>query len=265
MDRMMTTDQIDFYRTNGFIQIDDILSNEELDELRQYVDESMEEHNLTALDSSDRGSYYRVLNQKVNSWRNHSGMAKYSFHPLFCNIALQLTGASGIGFFHDHILFKMPGDSKPTPWHQDFPYWPMNETGAMSIWIALDDVNEQNGCMMFVPKSHKAGKFKPINLADPEDLFQYTNNLEIDRNTPVICRMKAGSCTFHDGLTFHYAHANHTNKPRRVFAIIYYPENTTYNGKKHIVTDEIELKVNEPIQGELFPLLAQKLNRPTRN
>jgi ectoine hydroxylase-related dioxygenase (phytanoyl-CoA dioxygenase family) len=259
VDVPLTEEQIEFYRTNGFIQIDHILSDQELIELREYVDESMKEHNLSGRDSKDRGAYYRVLNQKVNSWRDHAGMAKYSFHPRFSQIAQQLTGANGIRFFHDHILFKMPGDSKPTPWHQDFPYWPMNEPGALSIWIALDDVNEQNGCMMFVPKSHKAGKFKAISLAEPEDLFQYTKNTEIDRQKPVICRLKAGSCTFHDGLTFHYAHANHTDKPRRALAIIFYPENTTFSGKSHVVTDEMELTVNKPLQGRMFPLLARKI------
>ncbi|WP_160718879.1 phytanoyl-CoA dioxygenase family protein [Bacillus sp. USDA818B3_A] len=257
MDITMTANQIEFYRKNGFIQINNILTKEELDELRQYVDESMEDHNPLARESPDRSAYFRVLNQKVNSWRDHAGMSKYSFHPRFSNIALQLTGANGIRFFHDHILFKMPGDSKPTPWHQDFPYWPMNEPGALSIWITLDDVNEENGCMMFVPESHKAGKFQPINLAEPEDLFQFSKNTEVNKQTPVICRLKAGSCTFHDGLTFHYAHANQTNRPRRVLAIIFYPEDTTFSGKNHIVTNELELQENQPIKGRLFPLLAR--------
>ncbi|MFX9416229.1 phytanoyl-CoA dioxygenase family protein, partial [Acinetobacter baumannii] len=79
-------------------------------------------------------------------------MAKFVLGNRFANLAKQLTGFAGIRLFHDHALLKMPGDSKPTPWHQDRPYWPMIDNGkplqALSIWIALDDVDENNGCMM---------------------------------------------------------------------------------------------------------------------
>lgn len=124
----------------------------------------------------------------------------------------------------------MPGDTNATPWHQDSPKWPMNEDGCMSIWIALDDVDENNGCMMFVPKSHKVGKLTNISLHDPVNIFDFVQGTPLADRKPVMVPLKAGSCTFHDGLTFHYAHANKTDKPRRAYAIIYMPDGTTYNG-----------------------------------
>lgn len=257
--RLLTQEQVNFYQENGFVQVDDVLSRNELEELRQYLEEVMTEKSDLSLQTDQKGgSYYRVLNQRVNVWRDHAGMGKYSFHPRFAQMAMELTQSEGIRFFHDHALWKMPGDSKPTPWHQDFPYWPMNETGAMSIWIALDDVDERNGCMMFVPGSHKVGKLNHINLADPQDLFEYVHGTDIDKVKPVKVPLKAGSCTFHDGLTFHYAHANVTDKPRRALAIIYMPDGTTFNGKKHVVTEGLGLAEGQPFGGRLFPLLARK-------
>ncbi|RKN80689.1 phytanoyl-CoA dioxygenase family protein [Paenibacillus ginsengarvi] len=256
---LLSEQQIQFYRENGFVQIDNVLTPEELAELREYLDEAMtdEDGNSFATDKQG-GSYYRVLNQKVNTWRDHGGMAKYVLHPRFAELARRLTGASAIRLFHDHALFKMPGDSKPTPWHQDMPYWPMNEKGALSIWITLDDVDENNGCMMFVPGSFKAGKLKGINFLDPQNINDYVEDPEIAATQPVIVRMKAGSCTFHDGLTFHYAHSNKTDKPRRVLAIIYMPDGTTFNGKNHLLTTKEKLTQDKPISGRLFPVLSRE-------
>jgi ectoine hydroxylase-related dioxygenase (phytanoyl-CoA dioxygenase family) len=121
----------------------------------------------------------------------------------------------------------------------------------------LDDVDEQNGCMMFLPKSHKVGQLKPINLAEPEDLFEYAKESGLHDKKPVVVRMKAGSCTFHNGLTFHYAFANQTNKPRRAFVMIFMPDGTTYNGKQHPITSELDLNKDQPLLGGLFPLLSK--------
>ncbi|MCD9026128.1 phytanoyl-CoA dioxygenase family protein [Cohnella sp. NL03-T5] len=128
----------------------------------------------------------------------------------------------------------------------------------MSIWIALDDVNEQNGCMAFVPKPHKLGKLTSIDLANPTNLFDYVEGGQLDDQKPVIVPLKAGSCTFHNGLTFHYAHANVTDCPRRTLAIIYMPDGITYSGAAHTVTDGNGLEKDQPIKGPLFPLLASK-------
>ncbi|HEY0827322.1 MAG TPA: phytanoyl-CoA dioxygenase family protein [Bacilli bacterium] len=259
MGNILTGEQIDFYRTNGFVQVNNVLTSSEVDELTEYMTEAMlsKDENSIKTDKED-GSYYRVLNQKVNTWRDHAGMARYTTHPKLARMALELSGASGIRLFHDHALWKMPKDSKPTPWHQDFVYWPMNEQGALSIWLTVDDVDQNNGCMMFVPGSHKVGKLTGIDLVNPQNIFDFVQGTELENRKPVIVPMKKGSCTFHHGLTFHYAHANVTNEPRRVLAIIYMPDGTTYDGKSHICTDGLGLVENEPLHGGTFPVLARK-------
>jgi ectoine hydroxylase-related dioxygenase (phytanoyl-CoA dioxygenase family) len=257
-DRLISQEHIEFYRENGFVQVNDLLDGDELATLREYMEESMSaKEGLSVKTGKDNAAYARVLNQKVNTWRDHGGMATFAFHPRFAEIALRLTGAKGIRFFHDHALWKMPGDTNATPWHQDSPKWPMNEDGCMSIWIALDDVDENNGCMMFVPKSHKVGKLTNISLHDPVNIFDFVQGTELADRKPVMVPLKAGSCTFHDGLTFHYAHANKTDKPRRAYAIIYMLDGTTFNGKPHMVSDGQSCTPEEPLRGPMFPLLAK--------
>ncbi|MCL5270486.1 MAG: phytanoyl-CoA dioxygenase family protein, partial [bacterium] len=162
---------------------------------------------------------------------------------------------SSIRLFHDHALLKMPGDSKPTPWHQDLPYWPMNEPGALSIWIALDDVDERNGCLSFIPRTRELGRLEAINLVEPQDIFRAIRRGDLLDQVQV-ARMEAGGVTFHDGLTFHYAGANQTDRPRHALAIIYMTDGTTYSGKKHVVTDGLGLAIGAPIDHPHFPVLA---------
>lgn len=254
--RTLTKEQIAFYRENGFVQVDDVLSAEELEELRECLSEALEDAGGRSVQTSaSDSSYYKVLNQRVNTWRDHGGMARFVLGSRFADMGRQLVGG-GVRLFHDHALLKMPRDSKPTPWHQDKPYWPMRESGAFSIWIALDDVDERNGCMMFVPKTQKIKNLKSISLAAPEDIFADSGAKDVDRNTAVLMRLRAGSCTFHDGFTFHYAHANATDRPRRALAIIFMPDGTTYSGSRHICTDGLGFEVGKPLAGGLFPKLA---------
>lgn len=259
MSTILEQSNIDFYKENGFVQVENALTEEEIDELSEYLTEAMTQSAGNSIaTSAEGGSYYKVLNQKVNVWRDHGGMSRYSFHPKLARMAMELAGASGIRVFHDHGLWKMSQDSKPTAWHQDYPYWPMTEPGALSVWIPMHDVDENNGCMMFVPGSHKAGKLKGIDLANPQDIYEQIKGTELEKTKPVRVPLKKGSCTFHHGLTFHFAHANMSQEPRRVLAIIYMPDGTIYSGAKHPVSDNAGLEAGQPFSGGLFPLVAKR-------
>ncbi|TDF98562.1 phytanoyl-CoA dioxygenase family protein [Paenibacillus piri] len=261
MEYPVSQEKISFYRDNGFVLLEHVVSGEELAELREAMEEVMAADSELSFDREKGSAYYNILNQKVNTWRDSAGMAKFSLHPRFAEIALQLTGAAAIRLFHDHGLWKMPHDSKPTPWHQDAPYWPMRQTGALSMWLALDDVDVSNGCMMFVPGSHNVGKLTGINFEQPRSIFDEVEGTAM--NAPVVVPLKAGSCTFHHGLTFHYAHANRTDKPRRVLAVIYMPDGTVFQSRNgsgindHVVTKAVPFRDGDPLAGRFFPVLAK--------
>ena len=253
---LVSETQVQFYQENGFLQLDGVLASDELGRLREAIDAIYLRGQGGIHNSGGRSAYSKVLDQRVNLWRDDAVVADYVFTPRLAEIARRLCGAQGVRLCHDQALLKQPGDSKPTPWHQDLPYWPMNEPGALSLWMALDDVDERNGAMSFVPGSQRVGALPGINLVDPQDLFAMVPKGELAGTRPVTARMQAGSCTFHNGLTFHYAAANQTERPRRAMVIIYMPDGTTFNGHGHICTDGLGLEVGKPIAGDLFPLLA---------
>ncbi len=252
----LTEEQIDSYRRDGFVELHDILSAEEVADLRDALEEAMQAPSTSGVDRTGRSDYDRVFLQKVNLWADHEGVRRFTCHPRIAEVARRLAGADRIRLWHDHALIKPHVDSKPSPWHQDLPYWPMEQQGALSCWLALDDVDETNGCMHFVPKSHTWGKLEPINLINPQDIFGLTPEPAEKDFTPRPVPLKAGSCTFHNGLTFHYAPANRGSTPRRALVIIFMPDGTTFSGKLHCVTHDLGLSPGDPIIGERFPVLA---------
>lgn len=258
----LTEQQVNFYRNNGFLQVNDILTMDELDELTVLTDEINSEIEKQLPPMAERNAYQKVFLQVVNVWRRDERFRKFTMHPTLAEVAKRLIGCEKVRLWHDHLMTKLPGpDGKATDWHQDFPYWPMKEPGPMSIWIPMQDVDWENGCMHFVPGSHAWDIHETILLdADGEekqDIFSKVANKAPEEIQRVYVPLKKGSVTYHNGLTFHFAGKNLSDKPRRVLSIIYMPDGETYNGNPHGVSDEAgNLKAGEPFSGDFFPILA---------
>jgi ectoine hydroxylase-related dioxygenase (phytanoyl-CoA dioxygenase family) len=255
----LTREQIRFYRANGYIQFHKVLSREEVSDLRRILARAVRDRKKK-FDPSHlqyNPKYEKVFTQVVNLWKDYEEIRPFVHSRKLAEIARRLVGARSIRLWHDHALIKPARDGAETKWHQDFPYWPMNEPGALSCWIALDDVTQENGCLSFIPGSHLKGRLDPVSLTNRQSIFRQAGMTKKDIR-PVPMEMKAGSCTFHDGNTFHYAGGNTTAKPRRALAIIYFPSGTTYNGGEHLVTDGLGLAVGAPLKGPSFPVLARK-------
>ena len=113
----------------------------------------------------------------------------------------------------NHAINKPPRDGAPTPWHQDEAYWdPHADHTAISVWVPLQDVDESNGCMAFVPGSHREPVL-PHRLIHPD-----AHGLRLADDTEpagaVACPIPTGSATVHAGRTLHYAGPNRTDRPR---------------------------------------------------
>ena len=109
--------------------------------------------------------YERVFNQMVNLWTDYPAAKTFAFHHDLAEAGRRLSGCRHVRIYHDHAMVKPPGQSsRATNWHQDAPYWRMDPVGSFSAWIAVDDVDVDNGCLHFVPGSHRYGRQEPISL-----------------------------------------------------------------------------------------------------
>ncbi len=263
-DYPVSDDQIAFFRENGYVRFDDVLNDEEVNVLRNAMDELRTERkglmrDLAGDDSNASQEKRERILQMLNLWENSPAVKAYVFGGRVARIARQLTGSSTIHLYHDQALIKEPGPSAASPWHQDQPYWPSKEPGMISCWMALDDVTVERGCMQFIPGSHKWGEFPPIEFSgDGPGLRDHLTDEQQEQWNPVPVELKAGSCTFHHGLTFHFTNPNTTDQVRRALVIIFIPEGVTYAADEKMdnpFTHTITSKKGEPLRGTRFPRL----------
>jgi phytanoyl-CoA hydroxylase len=250
----LADEQIARYRRDGFIQLDNIVTGKELKRLRDAVVAAVESEKAPPDPARTKTPYEQIFIQKVNLWRRHPAVRDFVLCTRFGDVAARLSGRP-VRIWHDQALFKEPREGAKTPWHQDAVYWPHAERkDQITIWIALKDATLQNGCMSFVAETHKLGPVEYIDLGNPKNIFHSAPQLKGKK--PETCQLAAGSCTFHNGLTFHYAGPNKSQSMREAFAIIYMPDGTEFDGQKHIVTDPLNLKEGDRLDGEMFPLVG---------
>lgn len=270
MKRTLTEEQIQFYQTNGFIVIEDFLSPAELEHWRQAVTTAVEQRagikipgsNIKIGDSDgineDADYFGKVFDQLLNLWQTNEEVKELMFDKRIGKMAAQLAQVNGIRIWHDQALIKRPW-ANPTAWHLDTPFWSFSDRRAISIWVALDNATLENGCLYFIPGSHKHTRFDKITIGRNMDgIFEVYP--EFRKTMPTAAPMKAGSCSFHNGLTIHGANANMTSGFRRAMTCAYMPEGNVFNGEPNILPPEYlqQLKIGDPLNNdEQNPLIYQ--------
>lgn len=120
----------------------------------------------------------------------------------------------------DMFINKAPYTDTSTPWHQDAAYWiNMPDKRAVSCWIALDNVVEENGCMWFIDR-------RPDQTILPHQPLPNGGALycDPDDRDAVSIPLSSGGCTFHDGYTLHFSRGNTTASQRRALILNFRPE-----------------------------------------
>jgi len=235
------------FATNGFLKIKNVISKEEAN---HYREQALKITNTTKGVINDKMD---VFHQIVNVWQEDSLLKALTLHKSVTGLVKQLAQRP-MRLWHDHLLVKKPHHAPPTFFHQDKPYWPHSKEHKMafSIWIALQDVPQERGCMSFIPGSHKIENLDKQNLNDGNDLFNKCPELKWERKVTV--PLRAGDCTIHHAYTAHMAHPNNTAEFRVAHIAIFMDADTRYVNKPHVVTDGINTLVDGDIlDNELFP------------
>ena len=257
-----TDDDVTYYQEHGFIQYPQFFSGSEVEELRGAIDEAIGKNRERIVGAPGGGrsskEYEQVFNQMVNLWRDFPLVKCFAHNAALAESARRLSGSRHVRIYHDHAMVKPGGEeSRATNWHQDAPFWPMDSVGALSAWIAVDDVCIENGCLQFVPQSHKFGLQEGIALAKEGDSI--VDKMKARGHTvqdPVAVEMAAGGVTFHHGCNFHFAGPNQTENRRRAFAIIYIPDHIKFTGGSEAAGAGDEMKAGGPWDHPVHPILA---------
>lgn len=262
MNTTLTHEQLAFYKQEGYLLIDDFLDANELRHWREAVTEAIEERGGRKLPNSDKkigeddginkeSDYFgKVFDQLLNMWQSNDKIRKIMLDDRLGKMVAELAGWSGTRIWHDQALVKRPW-ANPTSWHLDTPFWSFSERSALSIWVALDDATTENGCLYFIPGSFHDTGFQNPGIGKNMDAV-FDTYPQFRQAKSVAAPMKAGSCSFHNGLTIHGAGANMTNGFRRAMTCAYMPDGARFNGIQNILSDEQlkQLKIGDLLNDE---------------
>jgi len=151
-----------------------------------------------------------------------SSAAKLASHPRILDIVEQLIGPDILVYNVTYIV-KEAHTRSHVSWHQDLTYWGLDSDDQVSVWLALSEASEKNGCMRMLPGSHKLGSQPHIRGEKDEDnvLFQNQRVADIDESQAVAAALKPGQASFHHGWLLHASAANQ-GQDRRIGLNIQY-------------------------------------------
>ena len=162
-------DQIRSFHERGFLAPVRVLGDAQVDALRSDLAELMDVahpghalfHEFHTNESIDPT---QVLFHALGAWRISPAFHDLLWNPSFLVPASQLVGGA-VRFWHDQLFCKPARHGGVVAWHQDYSYWTRTTPMAhLTCWIALDDVTGENGCLQYVPGSHR-WPLLPMTLA----------------------------------------------------------------------------------------------------
>jgi phytanoyl-CoA hydroxylase len=256
---MLTEKQITDFKANGFVNGGIVLSDDEVDVLRAEIDRVIENKNETDITQpvllrNLSGNDDTPVWQIVNIWEASLSFKNLIAHPQVVAGLAQLTNATALRIWHDQIQYKPAHIGGINMWHQDAPLWPIiAPMTEVTAWVALDDVDAENGCMSMVPGSHLWG-----NHIDFLNSFKRYEDMpgEYQGHTIKVirCPVKKGEVHYHHALTWHGSHANSSRRPRRAIALHYMTQDTRYVASgEHVMKAFVEVADGAKLEGAHFP------------
>jgi phytanoyl-CoA hydroxylase len=211
------------YDRDGFVVVRQLLSSDEFAELQRELDRYIREVVPTLPDSDaffDDKSRPETLKQ-MQHMQNDPFFREYVNHPKWKSLAETLIGEPATCETPEWFN-KPPETNHVTPPHQDNYYFCLAPPNVVTIWLALDNVDDENGCLRYVPGSH----IPPIRSHNRSNVLGFSQGItdygDSDRAAEVRVHLQPGDVTAHHGNTIHRADANRsTTRNRRAFAMVF--------------------------------------------
>lgn len=190
-------------------------------ELTRYLDEvvpRLEKHK--ALYDTIEGE--QVLKQLVDMHSLDSYFQDLVNSEKMMGAASDLLGESVVPRNVEYF-YKAPRRGTPTPPHQDGYYFCLNPNHALTLWLALVDCDEENGCLNYVRGSHLEG----IHSHGDSGVVGFSQGLrgfEWTEEKVVRMRLRSGDLLAHHSKTIHFADGNRSDRPRKALGFIYFAE-----------------------------------------
>ena len=260
----LSEDQVQHFHEFGYVSGVRILNDEQIEILREDLAAFFEpQHEGRELwheyHSNESADPDRVLFHALGAWRIAESFHDLLWHPGFVRRAEQLLDGP-VRFWHDQLFCKPARHGGIVAWHQDYSYWtrtrPMSH---LTCWIGLDEATRDNGCLQYIPGSHKWDLLPITGLAGDMNAIEEVLTAEqwTQFQNPVAIELKVGEASFHHPLMVHGSRENSTDQPRRATVINAFREGVCSETDQPLLDGVPIVPPGEKLDGQFFPLLSE--------
>jgi ectoine hydroxylase-related dioxygenase (phytanoyl-CoA dioxygenase family) len=254
--------QVDFFHDQGYLSTVRILNDAQVDALREEVSQLANPahpgnelfYEYHSNESTDPNT---VLFHALGAWRISPGFHDLLWNPAFTVPASQLLEGA-VRFWHDQLFCKPAHHGGVVAWHQDYSYWTRTQPLAhLTCWIGLDDSNRENGCLQYIPGSHRWPDLPITGLAGDMAAIDAVLNDEQRREfeKPVAVELKKGEAAFHHPRLVHGSFANLSDRSRRATVINVIRDGVRSASNEPLLRGVPAITEGDKVQGQFFPLL----------
>ncbi|KNC47390.1 phytanoyl-CoA dioxygenase [Thecamonas trahens ATCC 50062] len=275
-EHVLSPDDMKRFHADGYLVLPwPVLEAHALDAVRQTAEELMVAGPETVArlyehHANETGDEDAVLFHCLGGWRVASALADLVYNPAIIGPVSQLLpslasedGAprAGVRLWHDQLFCKPGGIGGPVAWHQDMSYWTRTAPAAhhLTIHVALDDQNHENGGLYVVPGS-QTWDLLPVTSRHFDDMDSIHSVLTSEQSAafhPHLLGLKAGYASIHHSHTVHGSWPNTSSAPRRAAAVNVIADGVYANDDSPLLAGVPPVPCGEPLVGEYFPLLFE--------
>ena len=215
---MITERQVQSYRDNGYIVVEDVVPAATRDAMKAVIADLIGKASglTTHNDVYDLEPSHTPANPRVRRIKKPTLV-----HPIFDQVVksapmvaiLKALLGPDVRLHGSKLNMKDPQYGSPVEWHQDWAFYPHTNDDILAIGVMLEDIDEENGALLVLPGTHRGpifdhhvdGRF--CGAMDPIACG-------LDFSKAVSCPGKAGSCSFHHVRLVHGSAENRSQRPR---------------------------------------------------
>ena len=212
MPKILTTEQIEQFRNEGYAFPFDCLTADEARTCRERIE---------AYEATIDGDIAQHMRIKV-----HLGFRwlwEIAHHPKLLDAVEDLLGPD-ILLYLSTFWFKDARDGRFVTWHQDSAYYGLDPHDVVTLWLGFTDATPENGCMRVLPGSHRWPDQSHVETYDRRNLLARGQSIEgLDDSAAVCMPLRAGQFSLHHERMLHSSPPNHSDDRRLGMSFTFLP------------------------------------------
>jgi len=216
----ISQERYDQYWRNGWLVVEEVFTREEAEAIAQLALTVSQAELATATAGylADRADDGQLAPRKIDRpFRKEAAFRRFILDARLQSLIEQLLGAPPL-LVTDQIFMKPPRFGSAKPYHQDNAHFLCSPADhVITAWVALDDVDAENGCLRYIDGSHQRGLAPHAPMPEEQhNLAPSAKFVDLDKES--LAPVGKGGVVFHHGETLHTSHRNESDRWRRAYA-----------------------------------------------